>query len=115
MGPAALLALLAWGCGQTKAETVDITINSAVCEMCVNRIQAVVAAVDGVKEVKVDIESHLVHVTFYTGKTSLAAIETIITETGYDANDKPADPAAFAKLPSCCQMGKGHEEVKLEL
>ncbi len=112
MGLTALVGLLAWGCGQTKAETADISLNSAVCELCANRIQTAVAEMEGVK---VDIENHLAQVTFHSAKTSLAAIETMISELGYSANDKPADPLGYAKLPVCCQVGGEHEKTKMEL
>ncbi len=115
IGLTALAGLLAWGCGQTKAETADVSITTAVCELCANRIQTAVAETDGVKEVEVDIENRLAHVTFYSAKTNLAAIVNSITAAGYGANDKPADPAAFAKLPDCCKAAAEHEKVKIEL
>ncbi len=115
MGLTVLVGLLAWGCGQTKAETAEVSLNSAVCELCANRIQTAVAEMEGVKGIEVDIENHLAHVTFYTGKTNLAAIENAITAAGYGANDKPADPAAFANLPACCQAGGEHEKAKMEM
>lgn len=115
MGLTALVGLLALGCGQTKAESVDVSINTAVCDLCANRIETAVGEMKGVNEVEVDIENHLAHVTFHSGKTSLAAIETTISEIGYSANDKPADPMGYAKLPGCCTVGMGHEKVKMEL
>ncbi len=115
VGLTALAGLLAWGCGQTKAETADVSINSAVCELCADRIQTAVAGMEGVKEVKVDIENHLAQVAFISGKTSLAAIETMISELGYRANDRPADAAGYSKLPACCQAGGEHEKTKMDL
>lgn len=115
IGLTALAGLLAWGCGQTKAETADVSLNTAVCELCANRIQTAVAEMDGVKGINVDIENHLAQVTFISGKTSLAAIETRISELGYDANDRPADAMGYAKLPDCCKAGGEHEKAKMEM
>jgi copper chaperone CopZ len=115
IGLTALAGLLAWGCGQTKAETADVSITTAVCEMCTNKIQTAIAEIEGVQEVNVDIKTRLAHVTFYSAKTNLAAIENAITALGYGANDKPADPAAFANLPDCCKAAAEHEKVKIEL
>ncbi len=115
IGLTTLVGLLALGCGQTKAETADVSINSAVCELCANRIQTAVAEMDGVKGINVDIENHLAQVTFYSGKTNLVAIETVISELGYGANDKPADPLGYAKLPACCQAGGDHDKAKMEM
>jgi copper chaperone CopZ len=115
MGLTVLAGLLAWGCGQTKAETAEVSLKSAVCELCANRIQTAVAEMEGVRKVEVDIENQLAQVTFNSGKTSLVAIETMISELGYSANDRPADAVGYAKLPACCQVGGEHEKAKMEL
>ncbi len=115
MGLTALVGLLALGCGQTKAETADVSINTAICNLCANRIETAVGEMEGVNKVQVDIENQLAHVTFHSGRTSLVAIETMISDIGYSANDKPADPMGYAKLPGCCKVGMGPGKVKMEL
>lgn len=36
-------------------------------------------------------------------KTDAAKLRTALTKLGYAADEQPADPVAFSKLPGCCQ------------
>ena len=114
-GLTALVLLLAWGCGRTEAKTVDVAVNTAVCEMCSGKIQKAVTDLEGVQQVNVDLETHIAQVTFDAAKTNLAAIEVAITGAGYSANDKPADQAACDKLSRCCRIDGAKSMESMEL
>lgn len=90
-----------------KTETVSIAIPTAVCGMCEKAIQKAVYAVEGVKDVTVDVDAKRTNVTFVSLQTNLAVIERAITEAGYDANDKKRNPDAYDQLPDCCKEDNG--------
>ncbi|MEE9466179.1 MAG: heavy metal-associated domain-containing protein [Candidatus Neomarinimicrobiota bacterium] len=114
-GLTALVLFMSLSCGRARAKTVDVAVNTAVCEMCAEKIQKAVTELEGVRQVNVDLETHIAQVTFDAAKTDLAAIETAITGVGYSANDKPADPSAYDKLSRCCRAdgAEGKESVEL--
>ncbi|UCD38284.1 MAG: heavy-metal-associated domain-containing protein [Fidelibacterota bacterium] len=99
-----MVGLLVTGCSRTEAKTTDISIGTAVCGMCADKIEAAAGAVKGVESVAVDLEKAVAYVKYDANKTSVAAIEDAIVLAGYAANDKPADPAAYEKLPGCCKL-----------
>lgn len=80
-----------------------IKIPSAQCETCEGKISKVLKKVKGVKTFEVDIDNKIVHVNFDKEVTDLNKIENAITAAGYDANNKKADPNAYAKLDDCCK------------
>ena len=60
--------------------------------------------VDGVQSVAVDLEAKTAKVTFDDKVTNVPTLEQAVAKVGYAANDKKADPDAYANLPSCCQV-----------
>lgn len=80
-----------------------INIPSAQCDVCKGKISAAIKKIKGVKSFEVDIENHIVHLIFDSTRTTLGQIENAITKAGYDANNKKADPEAYAKLDKCCK------------
>lgn len=83
-------------------ETVAIQ-STAICDMCEKTIETEMIYEKGVKKVDVDLETAKVHVTFDTRKTNADNLRTALTKLGYSADGNAGDPAAFAKLPQCCQ------------
>jgi len=81
-----------------------INIPTSQCEMCQERIEKALKKVAGVKNYKVDIDEKIVHVNFDKTVTNLGKIENAITAAGYNANNKKADPEAYAKLDDCCKL-----------
>lgn len=114
-GLLALVLLTSWSCGRTEAKTVDVAIDTAVCEICSSKIHKAVTDLEGVQQVTIDLETHIAQVTFDTGKTDLATIEAAIATVGYSANDKPADKDACDKLMSCCKAGGAKSKESVEL
>jgi len=84
-------------------KTVEITLPSIQCGMCVKTIKKALGKVEGVIESKVDLKNKKVTVLFDDSITSLDKIEVAITSAGYDANDKPANADAYENLSSCCK------------
>lgn len=81
---------------------------SAQCEMCKERIEKDMAFVNGVKEVKLDLETMILSVKYKISKTDTNKIRKAVSKIGYDADDVEADKEAYKKLPKCCQKG-GHD------
>ncbi|MES2836083.1 MAG: heavy metal-associated domain-containing protein [Bacteroidota bacterium] len=85
-------------------ETIKIK-TSAECDMCKERIEKVMAYEKGVKKSTLDVESKILTVVFNPKKTSIEQIRKVISDTGYDADDVPANNKAYDKLPECCKKG----------
>jgi copper chaperone CopZ len=85
-----------------KFETIKIKTSSQ-CDMCKERIEEALAFEKGVKKAELDVETQMVTVTYKTSKTSPERIRKAISKVGYDADDVPADPKAYAKLDACCK------------
>jgi copper chaperone CopZ len=89
----------------TEATTTEVKLPSMQCGSCEQTISAVLTAVEGVKEVKMDLENKTAHVSFLANLATVAKIEAAVVKSGYAANDKKADPTAYAKLAECCKAG----------
>jgi periplasmic mercuric ion binding protein len=104
-----LIALLLISCKPKKddplkkTEVVKISLPSMVCGTCKNTIQKAIYAVDGVKNVDIDLDRKTAEVTFVSYQTNLDVIETAITEAGYDADAKKRNMDAYEKLDACCK------------
>ena len=88
--------------------TATVSLSTLQCGGCKNRIETRISGLAGVQSIVVDVESKKATVVFDPAVTSLAAIETAISEAGYDANDTKASPQSQKKLPTCCQP-KAHD------
>lgn len=106
--PLLFLGILLTGCqrNQPKLETALINVKTIVCSKCVDNIKKAVYKVEGVKDVEVDLEKKIATIKFVPLQTNLQTLEVAITDAGYDANDKPRDPDAYAKLDECCKIDK---------
>lgn len=94
---------------QTKQEEVKIK-TSAVCKMCKATIEKSLAYEKGIKEATLDVPSQIVTVRYNPTKTDAARIKKAINETGYDADQLPADARAYDRLDDCCKKDKGIHE-----
>ena len=91
-------------------EHINVSLASMQCGMCKKNIETAVKKLDGVKSINVDKNSKVAHVDYDKNVTDLGKIETTITAAGYDANDKKADPEAYANLDDCCKLPKDRKE-----
>jgi copper ion binding protein len=87
-----------------KHKTITIKLNSIQCDMCVDIIEKAISDVDGVRQVKVNLDKKIATVTYDTAKTTKARIENAITSAGYNANNKKANKKAYDKLAGCCKV-----------
>ena len=103
-----LVALVSMsGSAQTqgkKQETVQIK-TSAVCDMCKKTLEKAMAYEKGVKSSSLDVDSKVLTVVFDSRKTSVDNVRKAVTETGYDADGKPAEERAYNRLDDCCKKG----------
>ncbi len=104
----ALVAVLTTGFSFTAQASDDpikeVKIKtSAICEMCKARIERNLGFEKGVKESDLNIETKVVTIRYDATKTDPAKLKAVIVQTGYDADDLPADTKGYAKLPSCCR------------
>ena len=94
--------LLLIGCKEVaKAE---ISIPTAQCGMCANTITQALTDVDGVKKVKVDMETLKAIVAYNPESTSVQSLESAIASAGYQANGTNADTDVYNQLPKCCKL-----------
>lgn len=101
-----ILGLLLTSCEKNppKLETTTIRASTMVCGQCEKIIKKAVYAVEGVKEVEVDLDAKTVMVRFVPLQTNVQTLERAITDAGYDANDQKRNPDAYANLPECCKQ-----------
>ena len=109
----ALILLVLIGCStiinQGKSNNLqidEINIPTAQCNMCVANIENALNGIDGILKYKVELETYRVKVKYNTDKLSLQSIEQLISKTGYQANNLPADVEAYNKLAMCCRLPK---------
>lgn len=100
----ALLIMFKANAQETTAE-VKIKI-SATCDMCKETIEKYVAFEKGVKKITVDVDSKIATVVYNPKKTSPEKIRLAISNSGYDADDVPANKKAYDRLDDCCKKGQ---------
>ncbi|MES2734277.1 MAG: heavy metal-associated domain-containing protein [Bacteroidota bacterium] len=87
---------------QKKQEEVKIK-TSAICKMCKATIERQLAFTKGVEKADLDVATKVVTVAYNPKKTTVEKIKKAINESGYDADESPADPKAYNKLEECCK------------
>lgn len=87
-----------------KNELTELKIKtSAQCEMCKDRIEKAMAFERGVKNSVLDLETKVLTVNYLKSRTTADKIRKAVAAVGYDADDVPSDPKAYAALPPCCK------------
>ena len=87
-----------------KTETISIKTSSQ-CDMCKHTLEKAMAFEKGVKSSNLDVPTSVLTVEYNPSKTTPEKIKKAVSEAGYDADDVPANPAAYEKLNSCCKKG----------
>jgi copper chaperone CopZ len=95
---------------QAKQEEEVKIKTSAVCKMCKATIEKSLAYEKGIKTATLDVPSQIVTVTYNPKKTDADRIKKAINQTGYDADQLPADAKAYDRLDDCCKKDKGVHE-----
>jgi len=87
-----------------KWVTIEIKTSSQ-CDMCKETIEKQMAFEKGVKSAVLDVESSVLTVTYNPKKTNPDLIRKAVAASGYDADDVPAETAAYDNLHNCCKKG----------
>lgn len=89
----------------TNEKTTIIDLSSdMICETSMPIMKKALMKVNGVKSVKFDEDIKNVKVVYDASLTDVKHLENAIIQTGYDANGKEGDAAAYQKLPGCCKI-----------
>ena len=102
--------------GQVKP-TLNATIKTptALCENCKIRIENYLKVYDGVLTVLVNFRKGETRVKYLSDRTDIEQIKTAISNAGYSADDVPANPDSYNRLPKSCKKyedGGGHPKPK---
>lgn len=85
------------------AVTATVKIPQALCIQCKNRLEYQVRRLDGVVEFVVNYRKGEARLKFLTDRTDIEQIKTMISNTGYDADDVLANADAYKRLPISCK------------
>jgi periplasmic mercuric ion binding protein len=100
-----LLLLTSFTLTKSRTNLVVEIKTSSECDDCKERIESALNNTKGVKYAELNVKTKVVTVKYNSKKTSLEKIKLVINQTGYAADDSPADSNALNKLPKCCQPG----------
>lgn len=113
----ALTGLSVAGNAQIKAvQTAVIKTPTAQCENCKVRIETYLKRYDGVLEINVNFRKGETKVKYVSDRTDIEQIKNAIANCGYDADDVPATPDMYNRLPKTCKKfedGGGHPKPKV--
>ena len=95
----------------SQAQSTDTLLiaTSGQCNTCKKTLENDMKFEKGVESVNYDIETQILTVVYKPEKTTPEKVKTAVTKIGYDADEMPADPKAYSKLPDCCKKG-GHSK-----
>jgi copper chaperone CopZ len=96
------LALLA-GCYRQEILTFTVNVPQLRSESCGKFITDRLVTVEGVKAASIDLANKQIHVEYLSTKIAKKNIEFVIAGAGYDANERPGNPAARNALPEDCR------------
>jgi mercuric ion binding protein len=97
-------------------QTATIKTPNALCELCKERIEGYLKRYDGVTDVQVNYRRGETKVKFAVDRINIEEIKTALANCGYDADDVPATPDAYNRLPKSCKKaedGGGHPKPKV--
>jgi len=100
---------------QKALETAKIKTPNALCEACKTRIETYLKRIDGVRLVSVNFYRGETTVKYLTDRTNIEEIKTAIANSGYDADNIPANEESYKRLPKTCKKfedGGGHHKPK---
>ncbi|MEL7161935.1 MAG: heavy metal-associated domain-containing protein [Bacteroidota bacterium] len=98
----AIITLFAFTAMAPPTEKVSIQTN-ACCETSQYLIEKALFALDGVKKCELDLVTKKVKIKYDEAKIDVATLRQAISATGFEADDLPARPKAYAALPKCCK------------
>ena len=103
------------GNSQVKAvQTARIKTPTVGCEDCKTRLETYLQRYDGVSVITVNWRKKETTVKYITDRINIEEIKTAIANAGYDADDVPANPESYKRLPDICKKTEdgGHPKKK---
>jgi copper chaperone CopZ len=95
---------------EVAAQAQEVIIQTtAQCQECKENIEKALMQEKGVKYAELDMESKKAKVIYNPKKTNPETLRKVISLTGYDADEVPADSAAVQRLNPCCTKD-GHRD-----
>ncbi|MCH7534650.1 MAG: heavy-metal-associated domain-containing protein [Bacteroidetes bacterium] len=89
---------------QKTKDVIRIRIKtSAQCEMCKAKLEHGLLYIKGIKSAFVLLKEGVIIVKFKKSKINPDEIRKAIAKIGYDADDVPAEKAAYDQLDACCK------------
>lgn len=76
-----------------------VKLPTVLCNLCKDRIESGLMKTEGILSVHVEVAGHMGHINYDGDQLGLSDVERAIAALGYQANETPADPEAYAKLP----------------
>jgi copper chaperone CopZ len=111
LGVAAILILFIHSAKAQDSTTTVLKIKtSAICKMCKKTIEKALANESGIIKSDLEVKSKIATVTYNPKKTTPEKIRKAIADSGYDADDVPANPKAYKKLENCCKKENSKHE-----
>ncbi len=100
------ILILSNGYSQKENKNTEIKIvTSAECGTCKKTLEEKLTYSKGIRYAELDVTTKIMTVGYSSKKTTPDKIRSIISETGYDADNVSANPSTQQSLPSCCQPG----------
>ena len=102
---------------QVKAvQTAKISTPTVGCEDCKKRIETYLKRYDGIIFINVNWRRKETTVKYITDRINIEEIKTAIANAGYDADDVPANPDSYKRLPQTCKKPEdgGHPKGKVQ-
>lgn len=93
----------------TKTEKIKVNGN---CDMCKDRIEKTVKAVDGVSAADWNKKTKVLQITFDDSKTNVPQIEKLVARAGHDTELYKADDETYKNLPACCHYDRTRTDIK---
>jgi hypothetical protein len=81
----------------------EVKLSVIKSDRCEGAIESALSSDKGIVDYHVDIINRIIHLYYDKSKTSKDNIEKLVSDAGFDANEKKANPDAVAKLPDECR------------
>ena len=87
---------------QKAIQKAVIQVPGVKADACKTNIENFLVHEYGVSSVRADYHRHTVTVVWYTDRTNIENIKTVLANMGYDADNVTAEPDAYKRLrPEC--------------
>jgi copper chaperone CopZ len=110
-----LILLLAFSEGRalaqpTTPQAVKLSVTGMHCSNCAQNVDKALRAIDGVKDVRVDLKSKTAEVTFTSTPIKPELLVKAVSDAGYSAELATTTPAETREEKCACCSGKeGHK------